>query len=86
MTSIIEIQPDLFGDNSPIGILDLKICKVHTSSEKVRRGVYAKVGELKKENLELKKEIEEIKKFIGMKNEKCTIEPIPVSHYEMCLC
>ena len=79
--SVLEIQTDLFGDNTPLGILDQKFCKLYGSSEKVRRGVFAKVGELKKENLELKKEIEEIKKFIGMKNEVSDPVDFPILQF-----
>ncbi len=81
----MEIQYDFLADNSPLGLLSQKFDSLYASSGKVRRGCFAQIGEVKKENMELKNEIkslkddlESIKKFIGMKNEETNFDDMPL--------
>jgi len=59
-----------FEDNSEIGIIRQEMILLHSSTEKVRRGVYAKVTSQQKQIDALKGEIEALKQTIGNRNEE----------------
>lgn len=64
--SILERTLDMFNDVDETSTIKQDFLLLFASTEKVRRGVYAKVTELKKENAALKAEIELIKKHINL--------------------
>jgi hypothetical protein len=78
--SLFERTLDMFEDSSESASIKQDFILLFASTEKVRRGVYAKVGELKKENERLRAEIEEIKKLLNMekKNEKDCDDDMPL--------
>lgn len=79
MTSL-QRTIDMFEDTGEIASVKQDFILLYSSTEKVRRGVYAKVSELKKENDRLKSEIDEIKSFLkmGLQSEKVGIDDLPL--------
>ena len=70
--SCLQHAVDMFEDNTPLGILKQDFLMLYVSTEKVRKGLHAKVGELKKENLALQARLDAIEKHIGLTHEKIT--------------
>lgn len=70
--SCLQHSVDMFSDNSPMGLIKQDFLMLYVSTEKVRKGLHAKVGELKKENLALRSELDAIKKHLGLHDDKIT--------------
>ena len=66
--SAIQHQMDIFADNSEIGLIRQDFILLHSSTEKVRRGVYAKVTAQQKQIDALKEEIEQLKQSVTLCN------------------
>jgi bacillopeptidase F (M6 metalloprotease family) len=66
----MELQLSFFEDNSDQGLLRQEFLLLHASTEKVRRGCFAKVTAQQKQIEALKSELEAIKQFIGYKNDE----------------
>jgi hypothetical protein len=80
--SCLQQTVDMFSDNTEIGVIKQDFLMLYVSTEKVRKGLHAKVGELKKENLALRSELESIKKHIGMKDEKISnLDDLPLLQF-----
>ena len=62
----LQVQFDLFKTKEECEIETLKeiVNTIKTSSDKVRRGTYASISELKKENMDLKSRLEIIERNI----------------------
>ncbi len=72
----------IFNDQSPLGLMKQDILTMYISNEKVRKGAFAQVGALKKQIIALRKELEEIKQVIGMKNEKISdLSDLPILEF-----
>lgn len=50
---------------SQLQAMQFQINEMHTSMHKVRRGIFARVGELRRESIEVRKEIEELKALLA---------------------
>lgn len=70
----MEMQLNFFSDNTPDGLLRQEFILLHASTEKVRRGCFAKVTAQQKRIDALEAELEAIKQLIGYKNEETTID------------
>ena len=66
----MELQLNFFSDNTPDGLLRQEFILLHASTEKVRRGCFAKITAQQKQIDALKCELEALKQFIGFKNEE----------------
>lgn len=78
--STLQRTLDMFEDTSETASIKQDFLLLYASTEKVRRGVYAKVGELKKENEALKAELDLIRKHLNLecKNEKTIVDDFPL--------
>jgi len=85
--STLQRTLDIFADVSEIAsikqdfiLLFAEVQKGLRSSDKVRKGVFAEVGELKKENQNLKEELNMIKKHLNIevKDEKNNFSGLPI--------
>jgi hypothetical protein len=74
----MEMQLNFFNDNSDLGVLRQEFILLHASTEKVRRGCFAKVGAQQKQIDALKQEIEALKKHLESKNEKTNVSDLPL--------
>lgn len=74
----LEMQLNFFEDNSPDGLLRQEFILLHSSTEKVRRGCFAKISAQQKQIDALKCELDLIKQFIGFKNEESNIDDLPL--------
>lgn len=81
--STLQRTLDMFEDTSETASIKQDFLLLYASTEKVRRGVYAKVGELKKENESLKMELNLIKKHLNLetKNETIHIDDLPLLQF-----
>lgn len=81
--SILQRTLDMFEDTDETASIKQDFLLLYASTEKVRRGVYAKVTELKKENAVLKAEIELIKKHLNIENnnEKTDFSDLPLLQF-----
>ena len=70
----MEIQLNFFEDNSKDGLLRQEFILLHASTEKVRRGCFAKITAQQKQIDALKCELDAIKQFIGFKNEENNLD------------
>lgn len=70
----MELQLSFFNDNSPDGLLRQEFILLHSSTEKVRRGCFAKITAQQKRIDALEAELDLIKKHIGLKNEKNSLD------------
>lgn len=68
----MELQLSFFEDNSDYGLLRQEFILLHASTEKVRRGCFAKVTAQQKRIDALEAELQAIKDHIGYKNEENT--------------
>ena len=66
----IELQMSFFNDNTPDGLLRQEFILLHASTEKVRRGCFAKITAQQKRIDALEAELNAIKQFIGYKNDE----------------
>jgi len=66
------MQLDMFEDN--LTTLTNEVEKLKKSTDNVRRGLFARHNELAKIFLEIKQEIDELKSFIGFKNQTQIID------------
>lgn len=66
----MEVQLNFFNDNSPDGLLRQEFILLHASTEKVRRGCFAKITAQQKRIDALEAELQSIKQHIGFKNEE----------------
>ncbi len=66
----MELQLSFFEDNSKDGLLRQEFILLHASTEKVRRGCFAKITAQDKRIAALEAELDLIKKHIGLKNEE----------------
>lgn len=83
--SCLQHAVDMFEDNSALGLIKQDFLMLYVSTEKVRKGLHAKVGELKKENLALRAELDAIKKHIGMTDDKITdVSDLPLFQLAEC--
>ena len=70
----MELQLSFFEDNTPDGLLRQEFILLHASTEKVRRGCFAKVTAQQKRIDALESELEQIKQHLGLKNEKTSLD------------
>ena len=81
MSCLREVE-NAFNDHSPMGLIKQDVLGIFITSEKTRKAIFARVNEVKKENAQLRSELEEIKKMLGLKNEKISnLDDLPLLQY-----
>ena len=85
MSCIREIEK-AFNDHSPLGLIKQDVLSIYITSEKTRKAIFARVNEVKKENALLKAELQELKKHLGIKDEKITdLSDLPLFQLSGCI-
>lgn len=68
--SVLQRTIDMFQDNSELGAIQQDFQLLYASTEKVRRGAYAKITAQQKQIDQLRDELALLKKHLGIENEK----------------